>query len=80
MNFLEIYYTAIANKFDTDTIGAKKILENYIMELKRDLDNSNDDEAKRLWFEEFQGKPHPSTDDFLSAIFLFGSNPFIPKK
>lgn len=50
MNFLEIYYTAIANKFDTDTIGAKKILENYIMELKRDLDNSNDDEAKRLWF------------------------------
>ena len=29
MNFLEIYYTAIANQFNTDLIGAKKILENY---------------------------------------------------
>ena len=80
MNFLEIYYTAIAKQFNTDIVGAKNILENYIIELKRNIDNSNDSEAKRLWFEEFQGKPHPSTDDFLSVIFLFGSNPFIPEK
>lgn len=80
MNFLEIYYTAIANQFNTDLIGAKKILENYIMDLKRDIDNSNDDKAKKLWLEEFQGIAYPTTDDFLSVIFLFGSNPFIPEK
>lgn len=50
------------------------------MELKRDIDNSNDDKAKKLWLEEFQGIAYPTTDDFLSVIFLFGSNPFIPEK
>lgn len=80
MNFSEKYYTAIANQFNTDLIGAKKILENYIMDLKRNIDNSNDDKAKKLWLEEFQGTAYPTTDDFLSVIFLFGSNPFIPEK
>ncbi len=80
MNFLEIYYTAIANKYNTDFLGAKKIVEDYIIALKTDVDNSGDDKIKTLWLEEFQGKSHPTADEFLSTIFLFGENPFTPQK
>jgi len=48
--------------------------------LKEDVDNSCDDKIKTLWFEEFQGKAHPTADEFLSTIFLFGKNPFTPQK
>lgn len=80
MNFLETYYTAIAHKYNTDFSGAQKIVEEYIVELKEDVDNSCDDKIKTLWFEEFQGKAHPTADEFLSTIFLFGKNPFTPQK
>ena len=80
MTFLETYYKTIANKYNTDVDEAKKMVENYIIKLKRDIDNSNDDKVKTLWFEEFQGKSHPSADKFLSSIFLFNENPFIPNQ
>ena len=80
MNFLDGYYSCIANNFDTDTIGAKKIVEIYIKDLKRRIDESNDVKVKELWNEEFNGVLYPEADEFLSSIFLYGENPFIPQK
>lgn len=78
MNFWESYYTYIADRFNTDIDGAKKIIKIYIKELKQRIDNSDDERAKQLWLEEFNGVSYPEPDDFLASIFLFGENPFIP--
>lgn len=80
MNFLEIYYTAVANKYGTDFEGAEKIIAEFIKDLKKEIDESDDDEVKTLWKEEFCGVEFPDAEAFLGAIFLFGQNPFIPKK
>ena len=56
VDFYQIYYTTIANYYNTDVEGAKRILEKYIIELKKDVDNSNDDndeKLKTLWKEGF---------------------------
>ncbi len=79
MNFYEIYYNEIAKRCGTDSDGAKVVLEKYIILLKEQIDKSSDEHIKTLWYEEFNGKEYPTTDEFLEAIFLFGENPFIPK-
>lgn len=80
MNFIDIYYTAVANKYDTDFNGAKEIIAKFIKDLKREINESEDEKAKTLWHEEFRGKECPSVEEFLSSVFLFGNNPFIPNK
>ncbi len=80
MNFLDIYYTAITNTYNTDVDGAKEIIEKYLRDLKKEIDESDDEKVKTLWYEEFAGKDYPTADEFLTTIFLFGSNPFIPKR
>lgn len=80
MNFWDEYYSYIVNRFDTDAVGAKKIMKIYIKELKQRIDNSEDERAKQLWFEEFNGVVYPEPDEFLASLFLFGENPFIPEK
>ena len=80
MNIFEIYYTAVANSYDTDFDGAKEIIAKFIKDLKKEIDESDDEEVKILWNEEFGGEEHPDVEDFLGAIFMFGHNPFIPKK
>lgn len=80
MNIFEIYYTAVANKYDTDFDGAKGIIAKFIKNLKKEIDESDDEEVKILWNEEFRGEEYPDVEDFLAVIFLFGDNPFIPKK
>lgn len=79
MNFYEVYYNEIAKRCSTDLAGAKVVLEKYIILLKEQIDKSNDEHIKTLWYEEFCGKEHPTPEEFLEAIFLFGENPFIPK-
>ena len=49
-------------------------------DLKKEIDESNDEEVKILWNEEFGGEEYPDVEDFLGAIFMFGHNPFIPKR
>ena len=80
MNIFEIYYTAVANSYDTDFDGAKEIITKFIKDLKKEIDESDDEEVKILWNEEFRGEEYPDVEDFLGAIFMFGHNPFIPKK
>ncbi len=80
MNIFEIYYTAIANKYDTNFEGAEKIVEKFIKDLKKEIDESDDENAKNLWNEEFCGEEYPDAETFLGVIFMFGQNPFIPKK
>ncbi|MBE6751323.1 MAG: hypothetical protein E7556_02235 [Ruminococcaceae bacterium] len=80
MNIFEIYYNAVANSYDTDLDGAKEIIEKFIKELKKELDESDDEKVKTLWYEEFAGKEYPDAEEFLATIFMFGKNPFIPKK
>ncbi len=80
MNFYEIYYNEISKRCNTDLNGAKIVLEKYIILLKERIDKSNDEHIKTLWYEEFGGKEYPTADEFLEAIFLFGENPFIPRK
>ena len=79
MNFYEFYYNEIAKRCGTDSNGAKVVLEKYIILLKERIDKSSDEHIKTLWYEEFNGKEYPTTDEFLEAMFLFGENPFIPK-
>jgi len=83
MTLYEMYYTAVYNaiskKYCTDIKGAKEIVEKYITELKEKIDNSQDEHAKQFWIDEFGDKAHPTADEFLETIFLFGENPFIPK-
>lgn len=79
MNFYEKYYNVISTKYDTDLDGAKIVLEKYIILLKEQIDKSNDEHIKTLWYEEFNGKEYPTPDEFLETIFLFGENPFIPR-
>lgn len=80
MNLFEIYYNAIANRYNTDMEGAEEILKKYIGELKDELDASDDEHAKELWNDHFCGATYPSTEDFLLSIIMFGENPYIPKK
>ena len=80
MNFLQIYYTAVANKYDTDFEGAEKIIEKFIKDLKKEIDESDDEKVKKLWNDEFCGEEYPDAEAFLGVIFMFGQNPFIPKK
>ncbi|MBE6815222.1 MAG: hypothetical protein E7522_07225 [Ruminococcaceae bacterium] len=80
MNIYEVYYTAIANRYNTDIDGAKEIIEKYLKDLKKEIDESDDEKVKTLWYEEFAGKEYPDAEEFLNSIYLFGENPFIPKK
>lgn len=80
MSFLDDYYNCIASSYNTDTIGAKKVVEKYIKDLKEEIDKSDDVKVKVLWNEEFNGVLYPEPDEFLSSVFLYGKNPFIPQK
>ena len=60
--------------------NAKIVSQKYIILLNEGIDKSNDEHIKTLWYEEFGGKEYPTADEFLEAIFLFGENPFIPRK
>ncbi len=79
MNIFEMYYTAVANSYDTDVDGAKDIIAKFIKDLKKEIDESGDEKVKKLWYEEFNGEEYPDVEAFLGAIFMFGHNPFIPK-
>ncbi len=80
MNIFEIYYNAVANSYDTDFDGAKEIIEKFIKDLKKEIYESDDDEVKTRWNDFFEGEENPDVEDFLTVIFMFGKNPFIPKK
>ncbi len=80
MNIFEIYYTAVANSYDTDFEGAKDIIAKFIKNLKKEIDESDDEEIKTRWEDYFEGEDYPDVEDFLTVIFMFGHNPFIPKK
>lgn len=80
MNVFEIYYTAVANSYNTDFDGAKEIIAKFIKDLKKEIDESDDEEVKTRWEDYFEGEEHPDVEDFLTVIFMFGYNPFILKK
>ena len=79
MNFLDSYYKIISEHYNTDVDGAKDIIAKFIKDLKKEIDESDDEKVKKLWYEEFNGEEYPDVEAFLGAIFLFGNNPFIPK-
>lgn len=80
MNVFEIYYTAVANSYNTDFDGAKEIIAKFIKDLKKEIDESDDEEVKTRWEDYFEGEEDPDVEDFLTVIFMFGYNPFILKK
>lgn len=80
MNIFETYYNAVASYYNTDIDGAKKIIAKFIKDLKKEIDESDDKKVKTLWYEEFGSKENPEVEDFLASVFMFGYNPFIPKK
>ncbi len=80
MNFLDNYYMIISERYNTDFDGAKDIIAKFIKDLKKEIDDSDDEKVKIMWYEEFNGEEYPDVEAFLGAIFMFGHNPFIPKK
>ncbi len=79
MNLVDYHYYLIAKAFHTDMVGAKEMLCRYIEDLKERIDNSNDENAKIRWYEEFGNSPCPDPDGFLVILFMAGHNPYIPK-
>ena len=80
MNFYDKYYNKIAERCGTDIDGAKFLFRQYIANLKLSIDDSDDENKKRLWREVFGEDEYPSTDDFLTTIFIYGKNPFTFKE
>ena len=74
MNIFEIYYTAVANSYDTDFDGAKEIIAKFMKDLKKEIDESEDEEVKILWNEEFGGEDTPmlkiSLVRFLCSVII----------
>lgn len=78
MNLIETHYYLIAKAFHTDMIGAKETVCQYIEDLKEQIDNSNDENAKTFWYDEFNDN-YPDPDEFLTLLFMTGENPFLQK-
>lgn len=80
MNIIDNCYRLIAQEFKTDAIGAKETVCRYIEDLKAEIDNSDDENAKQYWYEEFSNNPYPTPDEFIALLFVIGENPFKPQK
>ena len=80
VNIYDKYYNKIAVRCGTDIDGAKFLLRRYIANLKLSIDDSDDEYKKRLWREEFGEDVYPTTDNFLTTIFIYGKNPFTFKE
>ena len=80
MNIIDRCYHLIATEFNTDTVGAKETISQYIEKLKAEIDTSDDEKAKQYWYEEFGNDSYPTPEEFIALLFVIGKNPFKPKK
>lgn len=80
MNLYDQYYNRLAEKLGLDIDDVKFFIRLYIANLKVEIEESEDEFRKELWRNEFGEDQYPTTDDFLTTLFIFGKNPFIPNK
>ncbi len=80
MNLIEDIYNIIAKRYNTDLDGARGIVVKYLKDLKKEIDESDDEKIKILWYEDFGDTDNPDPDWYVLSATLVGHNPYKPKK
>lgn len=80
MNLIEGIYNIIAKRYNTDLDGAREIVVNYLKDLKKEIDESDDEKSKELWYEDFGDTDDPDPDWYVLSTALVGHNTYAPKK